>query len=236
MCLWHDPAFYRWFGRLHRRGDCYNLDFDFWIDGYPGSASSMAAKAFQQANPSARIASRSHLPPFILHALYHFKPGMFLIRQPEDAAVSHAILSNSTLGECLDYYNDFHGVLLPNAPWLFVVTFEELMTRVATVTESFNLHFGTNVTPPARSPASSFSAAPPSPARPGGSTAVLKVSRPAPNKPGVRQELRRRLRESRVLERKLARARRLYQVFVPDARGLPAVRFDLTTRHLPALA
>jgi hypothetical protein len=64
----------------------------------------------------------------------------------------------------------------------------------------------------------------------------LKVSRPAPNKPGLRQELRRRLRESRVLERKLERARRLYQVYVPDGRTVPSVRFDLTTRQLPAVA
>jgi hypothetical protein len=235
-CFWHDPAVYRWFGILSGHGDCLKLDFDFWIDGYPGSASSMTAKAFQQANPISRIASRRHLPPFILNSLYNFKPGIFLIRKPEDAVISHAILSNTTLGECLDFYNDFHRVLVPNAPWLFVVPFEELMTRVATVTEAFNLHFGTSLIPPARSPASNIPESTGAQVAEISTSVDLKVARPLPNKPGIRQELRQRLRESKVLQRKLERARVLYQAFVPASQAVPKFSFDVTTRQLPAMA
>src|SRR6185312_9479937 len=106
-CFWRDPGLYRWLGKVRGRGDCQKVDFDMWIDGFPGSASALAAEGFQEANTESRIATPRHLPPFILNALYNFKPGMLLMGQPTDMVVSWAIVSNRSLAECLDYYNDF---------------------------------------------------------------------------------------------------------------------------------
>lgn len=236
-CLWHDPAFYRWIGRLRGHGDCLNLDFDLWIDGFPGSAGNLAAAAFQQANPAVRLAQRRHLPPFILNAVYNFKPGMLLISRPEDAIVSGAIISNTSLSECLDYYNDFHRLLLPNAPWLFMVTIEELVTQFPTVIEAFNLHFQTNYIAPDGNFAAALSPSgpAPSPASPP-AAGELRVSRPLVSKPSLRRELRERLREIPALRRKLERARQLYSAFVPGGRRIIVPSLDLTTRHLPSLA
>ena len=235
-CLWHDPALYRWFGRVRRRGDCFDLDFDLWIDGFPGSANVLAAKAFQQANPTARLSGRWHAPPFILHALFNFKPGILLVRQPADAVVSHAILSNGDLGDCLDYYNDFHRILSPNASWLFVVTFEEIMTQFATVIDGFNLHYRTDYGAPTQNPAAFLAAAGPTPTPPDGSGHELRVVRPAASHSSLKQELRQRLHENPVLRRKLEHARQLYSAFVPSGRRTPIPKLSLSTRHLPSLA
>ncbi|HWY77937.1 MAG TPA: hypothetical protein VN281_20145 [Verrucomicrobiae bacterium] len=235
-CLWHDPAVYRWFGWVRRRGDCFNLDFDLWIDGFPGSANALAAKAFQQANPTARLRGRWHTPPFILHALFNFKPGILLVRQPADAAVSHAILSNRDLADCLDYYNDFHRILSPHASWLFVVTFEEIMTQFATVIDGFNLHYRTAYLAPAQNPAAFLAASTPGATAPEASSHELRVVRPAASHSSLKQELRQRLHENPVLRRKLEHARQLYSAFVPGGRRTPIPKLSLSTRHLPSLA
>jgi hypothetical protein len=49
-------------------------------------------------------------------------------------------------------------------------------------------------------------------------------------------ELRRQLRETPSLKRKLDYARRLHGEFIPGARCSPAAPLDITTRHLPSMA
>jgi hypothetical protein len=234
--LWHDPSLYRWFGRLRGRGDCLNLDFDLWIDGFPGSGTALAATAFWEANPEVRLASRRHAPPFILHALYSFKPGIFLIRQPADAVISAAILSNRGVGESLDYYNDFHRVLAPQASWLFVVPFEDIMTQCATVIESFNLHYRTNYAAPAQNPGARLSAAVQLTPQPEVAVRELRVARPSPIFSDRKHELRRRLHESLALRRKLERARKYYSAFLAGERRTKVPTFNVSTRHLPSMA
>jgi len=235
--LWHDPSLYRWFGRLRGRGDCLNLDYDLWIDGFPGSGTALAATAFWEANPEIKLAGRRHAPPFILHALYSFKPGIFLIRQPADAAISAAILANCSLGESLDYYNDFHRVMAPQASWMFVAPFEDIMAQCATVIESFNLHYRTNYAAPAQNPAARLYAAGPSSApQPEGAVRELRVARPSPICSGLKNEMRQRLHESPALRRKLEQARKYYSTFLLGERRTKLPNFNVSTRHLPSMA
>ncbi|HXD00448.1 MAG TPA: hypothetical protein VN048_13985 [Verrucomicrobiae bacterium] len=235
-CLWHDPSLYRWFGRLRGRGDCLNLDYDLWIDGFPGSGTALAATAFWEANPEVKLAGRWHAPPFILHALYSFKPGIFLIRQPADAAISSAILSNSSLGESLDYYNDFHRVMAPQASWMFVAPFEDIMTQCATVIESFNLHYRTNYAAPAQNPAARLATAKPSAPQPEGAVRELRVARPSPISSSLKNEMRQHLHESPALRRKLEQARKYYSAFLQGERRTKLPNFNVSTRHLPSMA
>lgn len=235
-CLWHDPSLYRLFGRLRGHGDCLNLDFDLWIDGFPGSGTALAAAAFREANPGVKLAGRWHVPPFILHALYSFKPGIFLIRQPADAVISSAILSNCSLRESLDYYNDFHRVMAPQASWLFVVPFEDVMTQCATVIESFNLHYRTDYAAPAQNPAARLAAAVPSAPEPEVAVRELRVARPSLISSDRKHELRRLLHESPALRRKLEHARRYYSAFLLGERRTKVPTFNVSTRHLPSMA
>src|SRR5262249_38204065 len=154
----------------------------------------------------------------------------------EDAVIAQAALSGNGLAECLDYYNDFHRALLPDAPWLFVVSFEELIANVKSVTETFNLHFGTGFTAPARSPAARFAAQENPDVRRKKRSGEIRLQKPVNPKSGLRQQLRRQLAETPALQRKLVRARELYTVFAPVTPGVPVQPLDLTTRNLPALA
>jgi hypothetical protein len=234
--LWHDPSLYRWFGRIRGHGDCHNLDFDLWIDGYPGSGTALAAAAFREANPDVKLAGRWHVPPFILHALYSFKPGIFLIRQPADAVISAAILSNRSLGESLDYYNDFHRVMAPQASWMFVVPFEDIMTQCATVIEGFNVHYLTNYLAPAQNPAARLAAAVQAASEPEVAARELRVARPSLIASDLKHELRKQLHESPALRRKLERARKHYSAFLVGERRTKLPTFNVSTRHLPSLA
>jgi hypothetical protein len=235
-CLWHDPSLYRWFGRLRGHGDCLDLDFELWIDGFPGSGTALAAAAFQEANPEVKLAGRWHVPPFILHALYSFKPGIFVIRQPADAVISSAILSNYSLGESLDYYNDFHRAIAPQAAWLFVAPFEDIMTQCATVIESFNVHYCTNFLAPAQNPAAWLSGAGEPASQPEGAVRELRVARPSRIHSDLKHELRKRLHESPRLRRKLEHARKYYSTFLLGERRTKLPTFNVSTRHLPSLA
>lgn len=234
-CLWHDPSLYRWVGRLRGHGDCLELDYDLWIDGYPGSGTALAAAAFQEANPTVKLSGRRHVPPFILHALYSFKPGIFLIRQPAEAVISAAILSGSSLGECLDYYNDFHRVMAPQATWLYVVPFDEIMTQFATVIEAFNVHYRTSYAAPAQNPVARIGGAGSLKPQPEVVARELRVARPSSISSSVKQELRQRLHDSARLRRKLELARKYYAAFAGAERRNKATSFDVSTRHLPSL-
>lgn len=235
-CLWHDPSLYRWFGRLRGRGDCLNLDYDIWIDGFPGSGTALATAAFREANPAARLAARRHVPPFILHALDNFKPGIFLIRQPADAVISSAILANRSLGECLDYYNDFHRVMAPHASWLFVVPFEDVMTQFGTVVESFNVHYRTAYAMPAQNTASRLLVSAKAAAQPEVAVRELRVARPSATCSSLKNELRQKLHESAKLRKKLEKARQYYYAFAGEEHRSRVTTFNVSTQHLPALA
>jgi hypothetical protein len=114
-----------------------------WIDGYPRSANTFASEAFKLANPTVRVASHHHIPTFIIRWLQVGKPGIFMLRKPEDAVVSWAIYWNGCLEECLDYYLDYHRVLRPYAGRLFVAPFETTVSQFGRVIEQFNRKFGT---------------------------------------------------------------------------------------------
>jgi hypothetical protein len=215
--LWPNPALYRWIGRARGRGDCYERDFDLWIDGYPRSANTFAVESFRLANPNARILSHRHIPSFIIHSLAIKKPGIFLIRKPQDAVVSWTIFWNTDPGHCLDYYIDFHQPLLPYASQLFVASFEHVTTRFGEVIEQFNRRFGTQYTPvgaDSQTVSQCLSNVEQSSQRNmDGAVNELRVCRPSEHRSKLKPDLLRKLRTSPVLMRKLERANELHAAF-----------------------
>jgi hypothetical protein len=119
---------------------------------------------------------------------------------------------------------------------LFIVTFEELVSQFDAAMDCFNIHFHTNYAAPAESPAARFSTAEAPAMKKAATPGELRVSRPTPSRSSARKELRQRLHDTPSLQRKLARARKLYSVFVPGTRRVPVLPLNLTTRHLPSLA
>ena len=220
--FWSSPALYRQFGLLRNRGDCFANDFDLWIDGYPRSANTFAVEAFTLANPTARIRSHRHIPTFIIQALKLRKPGIFLLRRPEDAAISWAIFWDDRLDRCLDYYIDFHKVLGRYAPQLFIATFEEVTTRFDSLIGEFNQQFGTQyatVPHDEKTVADCFVRIERDYPKVPGGVNEMRVCRPSEQRSPRQAKLREMLRNSPALVEKLARAEEYYRLFVNHETG-----------------
>ncbi len=217
--LWRSPAHYRWFGRLRNRGDCLAQDYEVWIDGFPRSANTFAVTAFALANPGVQVRSHRHIPPFILQSLMDEKPGILLIRKPEDAVISWAIFWNAGLDSCLDYYLDFHRALRPFAGGVFVAEFEEVTSRFGQVIERFNQRFGTEyaaIGQDSEEEAKCFSLIEKESVREQAKAVnELRVCRPSPHRSKIKPGLLAHLRGSPALRSKLEQANELYAAFAP---------------------
>jgi hypothetical protein len=139
---WARPELYRRVGIWRRGIDCAELAYDVWIGGFPRSANTYAQQALLLANPSLRVRGHCHLPPEIIYALEQGKPGFMLVRNPEDAVASAALLWEGNLHRAADYYIDFHRVLRPYLPELMVVSFELVTASFDSVVRAFNRRYG----------------------------------------------------------------------------------------------
>jgi len=234
--LWRFPYLYWAFGVLRHRKDCLSRDFDLWVDGYPRSGNSFCVEAIKLANPSARIRSHCHLPPFILQAVADKKPGIFLLRKPVDAAISWAIYWDRPLGLCLDYYIDFHLVLRPRAPELFIASFDQATTRFDQVLARFNQRFGTGYAVPAMGPEfirRCFAAVESSRFSPGQPVDERHVARPSVERARLKPALLERFAQAPALKRKLDEANELYLEFQAVTHRSASPWRALSTTQLP---
>jgi hypothetical protein len=218
ILFWRDPVLYRWLGVIRDRGDCLEDGFEVWMGGYPRSANTFAVAAFKLANPAARLASHLHIPPFIIHSLHCKKPGIFLIRRPEEAVVSWTIYweGRMKLADSLDYYIDFHRSMLSHVAALFVSPFEETTSNFGQVVRDFNAKFGTHY---ASLPLDEttmdrcFSYIEDRVRSENGSVNEFTVSRPTATRDSIKPKLFAALRDSSRLSRKLKIADELYHSF-----------------------
>ena len=145
--IWPRPALYFPFGMLRGRGSVFRSDYDLYISGFPRSGNSFAVKTFQFANPGLAVFSHKHLPTFIVQSARLNKPGMVVLRNPIDAAISWAIFTGGSVRGSLAYYTDFHAALLHCREDLFVVHFEDLVNDFGKVMTEFNTRWNTNYMP-----------------------------------------------------------------------------------------
>lgn len=231
--LWRYPTFYRRLGLLRDRGDCCADDFELWIDGFPRSAQTFASKSFLVANPHAKVRSHQHLPPFIINAIEAEKPGMLLIRKPEDAVVSWAIFWEESLGPCLDYYIDFHRALLPNAERAFKARFEDVTRDFGGLIHKFNQRFGTDFRPPDHDSEAIFSLIKAETNWHDPELDRRRICCPSADRVRMKAQLMKELTASSKMTRGLDKARKLYYAIAGNEqfRGKAGVTCD--TRQLP---
>lgn len=136
--------------RLRGRGEVLRDDTEIIIESFPRCASSFAVAAFrlaQEPHPST-IAHHTHTPAQVIAGVRRHVPTLVLIRQPEDAVLSHVIHTPSlTPRASLRGYVRFHEPLVPLRDRFVVGTFEEVVTDFGSVIERVNDRFGTSFHP-----------------------------------------------------------------------------------------
>lgn len=217
--LWGRPTLYRHLGLARGRGDCFDEEFDLWIDGFPRSANTFTSEAFRLANPAARLIDHRHLPPFLVRWVRTERPGIFLIRKPDDAVISWAIVWGGYLEESLDYYIDFHRALLPYVSRLFVATFDMVTEDLGAVIGAFNVRFGTQYSPPPPGVEGTSEVFARIEQNSPLSGDEMTICRPSEKRVDLKQQLRQQLRENPVLIQKLEAATALYAAFTANALG-----------------
>ncbi len=214
--LWPRPALYWPVGVVRNRGNVFGSDIHLYISGYPRSGNTFARTAFLMANPGLRIRSHRHIPAFVLRAIELGRPGMLLIRNPLDAAISWAIYQRQTLEQTVAYWNDFHEVLKPVQSDLFFVRYEDVVADFGSVMGAFNRNWGTDYRPfehTKESAAQCFASIDDEYRSPDGQILEMQVSRPSAQRIPAREELLERLQHSSFLREELARANELYGKF-----------------------
>jgi len=164
-----------------------------------------------------RLQSHRHIPTFDIQAFKRGIPGLVLIRNPLDAAVSWAIHENETLEEALAYWNDFYETLLPFRSQLFLARFEEVTTDFGGVIKALNAKWGTSYVPFDHTPenaARCFQITEEEHHKSHGEIREMQISRPSGPRRLVKQSHLQQLNQSDFLRDELARARELYQAFV----------------------
>jgi len=234
--IWGSPTLYRPVGIARRRGDCRDVNYDLWIDGFPRSANTFAVKSLVAANPTLKIRSHHHIPAFVIQSLRDGKPGMLMLRKPEDAVISWAIFWQERVDRCLDYYVDFHRGLERVISRIFIAEFHEVTTTFDAVIERFNTRFGTGVVPVvhnAQTAADCFAEMDRNQVEWRGFVDEMRVPRPSSERAAVKVEVRRRLRETPSLARKLLQANDLYSTFLSVHPRASKVVSAAATQQLP---
>jgi hypothetical protein len=171
------------------------------------------------------VRARRHIPSFIIHSIAAGKPGIFLLRKPADAVVSWAIFWEVNMGDCLDYYVDFHRALLSWSQELFVVSFEAATGQFGEVIHQFNRRFGTNYATVNHDDATRLKAfsmiEEESYRNPAGTVNERRVSRPSDERAKMKPAMLERLRTSALLREKLEAAEELHNIFAPARTGAP---------------
>jgi hypothetical protein len=216
--VWSRPSLYFPF-RLLRDRDCvWDSNFELYIFGYPRSGNTFTARAFLSANPGAALLSHRHFPAFVIRAMKQNIPGMVLIRNPLDAAVSWSIFNGNSLRETLAYYTDYYSVLRRYREELFFVSFEEVISDMGKVITTFNSRWNTDYRPFEHTPenvACCMEAIEAGFRDSVGRIVESKVPRPSTQRESQKKILLQQVNHSWLLQKELHRANELYQFFGP---------------------
>jgi hypothetical protein len=121
-------------------------DTDAVIEGFPRSANTFAATAFElvQTRP-VRVARHLHVPSQIIAGARFGIPTIVLIRDPDEAVLSLSLWTpHVTLEEGLRDYTRFYRRILPYRDRFVVATFEEVSTDFGEVIRRLNERFGSS--------------------------------------------------------------------------------------------
>jgi len=134
---------------MRGRADVWDTDYDLLFDGFPRSGSTFGhLMILMSKEKPLRIRTHTHHPTVFVRAIQRNRPACLCLRPPADAIVSWAIYMNRSFESALQYYINFHAVLLPLAAQLLVLPFPTIIEDFPTVLALLNLRFGMDVRMP----------------------------------------------------------------------------------------
>ncbi len=235
--LWPHPRLYFPFGMMRKRGNVLDTTkWELYLDGFPRSANTFARVAFLSANPNAKVRTHIHSPTFVIQLAKAGIPGMVLIRNPLDAAVSWAIYKNWPMERAVAYWNDYYKTLLPMRSELFFVRFDEATADFGAVMRAFNERWGTTYVPFEHTPESAarcFQLTEDLCLNWNGALLETTACRPSKFRLAIKEKHMANLEQSSFLRDELARANELYHQFVYQR---PMDKMSSTTRLIPEKA
>jgi hypothetical protein len=118
---------------------------DAVIEGFPRSANTFAATAFELAQRrSVRVARHLHVPAQIIAGTRWGIPTMVLVRDPEEAIISLVVWApDTTLQQGVKDYVRFYRRVYPYRDGFVVARFEEVTTDFGKVIRRLNERFAT---------------------------------------------------------------------------------------------
>jgi hypothetical protein len=176
------------------------------IEGFPRSANTFAVVAFSSAQKRpARVASHLHAPAQVIWAAKRRIPTVVLVRKPADAVLSLVIRDpTTTLASGLRRYVRFYAEVAPYRHRFVVAPFEQVTSNFGQVIDQVNLRFGTAFAAFVHDEESvnrCFSRIDELNRRWGksGHVSELTVARPVLRRERVREQLRTKLEDERLL-------------------------------------
>jgi hypothetical protein len=115
------------------------------IDGFQRSGNTFAQIAFELAQPRpVRVVHHLHAPAQIITAVEMAIPTILLIREPEEAILSHVIFEGGiSVDQALRHWVRFYERLLPYRSGVVVGEFREVTSDFGSVIRAVNNRFGT---------------------------------------------------------------------------------------------
>jgi hypothetical protein len=182
-------------------------DTDAVIEGFPRSANTFAATAFELAQTRpVRVARHLHVPSQIIAGARLGIPTIVLVRDPEEAVLSLSLWTpHVTLEDGLKDYIRFYRRILPYRDRFVVATFQEVSTDFGEVIRRLNERFGSSFQEfqhTEANVASCFKIIEEHDRRTTGGVVERTVARPSQQREGMKNELRSALRSPKLARRR----------------------------------
>ncbi len=172
-------------------------DTEIVIEAYPRCGNTFAHIAFKFAQPrQVKIGHHTHAAAQVIAAVKKKIPTIVLIRDPEDTIVSYLVGGfdpGLTIKQALREYISFYGSILPYRQGFVLATFEELKNDYSAVIRRVNQIYSTNFQEFEHTPANvseCFKLIDAGYENAFGELSAKVVSRPAPERLALQQELR----------------------------------------------
>lgn len=180
----------------------FNHNTAIVIEGYPRCGNTFAHVAFKMAQPSpVKIGHHTHAAAQVIAAVKNKIPTIVLIRDPEDSIVSYLVGGfdpGLTMKQALREYISFYGSILPYRQGFVLATFEELKIDYGVVIDRVNQMYNTNFAEFEHTPVNvgkCFRLIDAGYQNAFGELSAKVISRPAPERRALQQQLRQAFRQ-----------------------------------------